>query len=118
MITVKDMMESITVNDEKIAFCFKLWIKELIEDSTDVEGKDWIIEHAVNEILNGYYCSDEEFKNKDIIFPKIIYNQMIETENTNCPKSPDGKHYTHPPMMGESQHCMYCGWKPRTDGVN
>lgn len=34
-------------------------------------------------------------------------------KSSRCPISPDGKHYAYKPMMGESIHCRYCGWKPK-----
>lgn len=71
-VTNEELLKCITATDEKIAFCFKLWVKELIESNDKSRGKSWIISHALNEILNGYYCSDEEFKNRDIIFPRKL----------------------------------------------
>lgn len=46
--------------DKRIVFCMKLWLKELKEDNPDDRAK-WIIMTLENEILNGEYCSDEEY---------------------------------------------------------
>ncbi len=49
--------------NDRIVYCIKLWIKELRE--LPLEAHDWtekgLIMHLENEILNGEYCSDEEF---------------------------------------------------------
>jgi len=51
-------------NDNRIVFCMKLWIAELKQEPLNVN--DWtekgMIMHMENEILNGEYCSDEEYE--------------------------------------------------------
>jgi len=72
---IVEMLGCITATDEKIAFCFKLWVKELIESECGIDkknGADWVISHALNEILNGDYCSDDEFNNRNKIFPPSL----------------------------------------------
>lgn len=59
--TMEEMLEVMTASDERIAFCFKLWIKEIIDDWNPTEFNHSLIMYAFNEILNGEYCSDEEF---------------------------------------------------------
>ena len=57
------MMEEINDINNKIVFCMKLWLKELKEEP--LKSNDWtekgMIMHMENEILNGMYCSDEEY---------------------------------------------------------
>lgn len=74
--TLEELNKLITASDERIAFCFKLWIKELLEPDEDEDfdksdARQWVIIHALNEILNGEYCSDEEFAKRKEMFPPI-----------------------------------------------
>jgi len=52
-------------SNKRIVFCLKLWIKELKKDKNWHKKKadSWLINTVENEILNGEYCSDEEYQN-------------------------------------------------------
>lgn len=53
--------------NKRIVYCLKLWINELKKldpnNKDNDEAVQWVIAHVENEILNGTYCSDDEFNN-------------------------------------------------------
>jgi hypothetical protein len=65
-------------SDERIAFCFKLWVKELMEMEEKSDLQQTIIDYALNEILDGDYCSDEEFERKEQFISQL---KNLITEN-------------------------------------
>ena len=68
------------VSDRRIAFCFKLWVKELKKSrASKATVVQTIINMADNEILDGSYCSDKEYKNY------IKSNKVIPHDFPNIP---------------------------------
>ena len=62
-------------NLDRIEFCLRLWRKELLEDIKNGDNDSaiqWVIATLDNEILNGEYCSDEEW-NEFLISGNILY---------------------------------------------
>ena len=57
------------LSDNRIVFCIKLWLKELKE--ADRPNDEWIesgiIMHIENEIINGEYCSDQEYHDSKVV---------------------------------------------------
>jgi hypothetical protein len=52
------------INDKRVVYCLKLWVKEIqistsLDDSSDYVR--WIVNTCNNGILNGTYCSDDEY---------------------------------------------------------
>ena len=51
-------------SDERILFCYKLWIKELREVKHPEQWIKTVLAFADNDILNGEYCDNNEFRNR------------------------------------------------------
>ena len=55
------------IDDKRIVYCIKLWIKEIQEtdkitlDEAQTNAVSWIVDTYNNGILNGTYCSDDEY---------------------------------------------------------
>ncbi len=69
-------------SDERIAFCFKLWVKELMEESNPNAWQITVINYAMNEIFDGDYCSNEEFDDKDRIVNEL-QNLITKSQEKN-----------------------------------
>ena len=49
------------MNDERIVCCLETWIKEL-KEGEDSDAAHWIIATYENEIMDGDYVTDDQFK--------------------------------------------------------
>jgi len=59
-------MNILDVNDKRVVYCLKLWVKEVKEANQSLDGGQsnavgWIVDTCNNGILNGTYCSDAEY---------------------------------------------------------